>query len=282
MLSFLVSLCLIFAAGPVWSDQDASTHPATVVNTYKGGFKDDYPQVYNRVQSYMLPVQSEIAVLLGLQYGQGFIHSVTIRFDDGAPGINENPYFYVQTKGSGDTFAQDVVVNVEAYAKKRTTGQVQDSTLRGGFRYALTEAMLNDFAAGDADKALPLWVQEGLSVYASGNGDAFVQTAAGRVHKSHVGELVGELNRPGQYLTPKEWALYYLAIKYIASIGGLQTFVRDMVSGKSAADTVRENLSQEWPDFEEHVRLFAQQAFSDSALPDEEDSAPMPGDKPHH
>ena len=71
---------------PAWSDAIPTPQPAKIINSYNGGFKDDYPQELVRVQSYVLSVQSEIATQVGLQNGQGFVHPVTIRFDDGAPG----------------------------------------------------------------------------------------------------------------------------------------------------------------------------------------------------
>ncbi len=264
--------CLCAMVSPALFAASTTTQPAKIIDVYQGGFKDDYPQELVRVRAYALSVQSEIATLLGLQYGQGFLHPVTIRFDDGVPAVNENPFFYVQTKGSGDDFHQELVVNVEAFAKRRNDWPAKEATLRGGFRYALTQVMLNDIAAGEPDKSLPLWVQEGLSVYASGNGDAFVQELAEHEHRSKVARLVGELNSPSPYLVPKDWALYYLAVKYIATAGGLQAFVRDITNGKSPADAVRNNLSQEWPEFEGHVHAYAVQALTGYAMPDEDDT----------
>jgi hypothetical protein len=268
----LALLCAVL--GPGISIASATTEPAKISDIYQGGFKDDYPQELVRVRSYVLSVQSDVATQLGLQYGQGFLHPVTIRFDDGAPAVSENPYFYVQTKGSGENFMQELVVNVEAYAKHRNDWPEKESTLRGGFSYALTELMLNDIAAGDSDKALPLWVQEGLAVFASGDGDAFVKELAVHVHRAKVGDLVGELNSPGPYLITKDWALYYLAVKFIAKSGGLQTFVRDIISGKSTADTVRGVLGEEWPVFVDQVRAFAIQSLSGYAMSDDDLETP--------
>ena len=54
-----------------------------------------YKNLAGFIRSSVL-LEQNIATELGLiQYGQGFNHPVTIRFDDGAPAINENPYFYV-------------------------------------------------------------------------------------------------------------------------------------------------------------------------------------------
>jgi hypothetical protein len=259
------------ASGRCDNSAAPSPLPAALVNSYNGGYKDDYPQELVRVQSYILSVQSDIATQLGLQYGQGFLHPVSIRFADGAPTTNENPFFYVQAKGSGDQFTQDLIANVEAFAKRRSELLQEDSTLRNGFRYALTQVMLNDLSAGDAESAFPLWVQEGLSVYASGNGDAFVKTAAARTFKSNAGDLVCDLNSPGPYLTARTWAGYYLAIKYIFDtdgLSGLQAFVRNMADGKSAPDAVRDATSQDWSAFTASVHDYSLESFKKVALDD--------------
>ena len=85
-------------------------------------------------------------------------------------------------------------------------------------------------------------------------------------------ELVNDLNNPSPYLTPRAWAGYFLGIKYIYATGGasaLQAFVRDMTDGKSAADAVRDALSQEWPAFAAGVRDFSLQNFKTDASEDE-------------
>jgi hypothetical protein len=264
--SFLLIAVLLPSA---WA-ADRLPQPAKIVSEYAGGYKDDFPQELNRVQSFVLAAQSDIATSLGLQYGQGFLYPVTIRFEDGAPAVNETPYFYVRTKGSGDNFAQELVANVEAYAKHRSDLANHEGSLRNGFRYALTELMLNDLAGGDSDKMLPLWIQEGLAVYMSGDGEELVEKVAKSTHRAHAHELVGDLNSPGPYLTPSAWANYYLAIKYIADAGALQAFVRAITSGTSAADTVSRVLGQEWPTFVTHVREFSSKAFEASAASDDD------------
>src|SRR5882724_2652615 len=143
-MPYLLCLVLALAAPCALSAVDGMTHPAKIVTDYAGGYKDDFPQELNSVKSFILSAQSDIATRMGLQYGQGFLHPVTLRFDDGAPAVNENPFFYVQSKSSGDAFTQEIVVNVEAFARRRSAPAFKESSLRGGFRYALTELMLND------------------------------------------------------------------------------------------------------------------------------------------
>ena len=267
---YLTAFFVILGALPSLWAADRVPEPAKILAEYAGGYKDDFPEELNRVKSFVLAAQSDIATTLGLQYGQGFIHSVTIRFDDGAPAVNENPYFYVQAKGSGDTFVQELVANVEAFAKYRSGSTYKESSVRNGFRYALTELMLSDLAAGDTGKALPLWVEEGVAVFVSGDGDEVVEHVAARTHRAHASELVNDLNSPGPYLTPGAWANYYLAVKYIARAGALQGFVREMVGGASTADAVLHVLGQDWPTFVSNAREFSSRSFLEHAAPDDD------------
>ena len=266
---------LLCAAAPARSAAESPTQPDTLSNQYQGGYKDDYPQVRVRVQSYLLPVQSEIAIELGLQYGQGFSHPVTVLFEDGRPANSENPFFFIRTKGSGDSFSQELVANVEGYAKGRDELARKEENLRGGFRYAIAKVMLNDLSAGNEESALPLWVQEGLAVYASGAGEHLVQIVAARTAKSRAGDLVDEVNNPGPFLTPRAWAGYYLAIKYIFAQGGVaavQAFVRNVTEGKSPSDAIQNTLSQEWPAFTADLREFSANSYS-QYTPEDTDAA---------
>lgn len=272
-MSLLLLLALIsWAAAPVQADDDIP-QPATLVNAYNGGYKDDYPQELARVQAYVLSAQSDIATQLGLRYGQGFIHPVSVRFQDGVPAINENPFFSVRTHVTGESFSQDLLVNVEAFAKHRDELSRKEDDLRSGFRYALAQVMLNDLPAADPGNTLPLWVSEGLAVYVSGDGGRLVQEVAGRIHRSRAPELVAELNNPGPFLTPRAWANYYLAIKYIfaqGGVGALQAFVRNLTDGNSAPDAIRQSLNQEWPVFVSGLHEYAQKTFEQYAPSEEE------------
>ena len=177
----------------------------------------------------------------------------------------------MQAKGSGPEYRQDLVTNVEAFAKRRNDAARKEGDLRNGFRYTLTQVMLNDLAAGDSDSALPLWVQEGLSVYISGDGEDFVQKAAERTPRSKASDLAQDLNSPGPFLTKRDWASYYLAIKYINAQGSLQAFVRAITSGKSSSDSVQDAMSQDWPTFEANVREYTVKNFA-AFTPEEEDT----------
>ena len=83
-------------------------------------------------------------------------------------------------------------------------------------------------------------------------------------HHYQVVDLVGDLNRPYPYLSKAQWARYYLAIKYIYDTGGVnafQGFVREMLSGQTAADAILHTLSQEWPVYKKNVREYSAHVF---------------------
>ena len=164
-------------------------------------------------------------------------------------------------------------MNVEAFARHQRDPDWNDSTLNEAFHYAMTELMLNDLAGGRTYKSLPVWAQEGLALYCSGSGEELVEEVAEGTPRSKARDLAGNLNRSYGYLTKRLWARYYLAIKYIADTGGvntLQAFARDMVDGKSAADTVLNNLSQDWPTFEKNVKDYSVKTFL-QFTPDDDD-----------
>src|SRR6185437_7783474 len=170
----LLTLVIGVTASPA---RAAGAQQAVVVDQYSGGFKDDYLQELPRVRTYLPLAQPEISVQLGLvQYGHGFLHPVNVRFTDGAPAIAENPFFYVRPSQTADgAFSQDLMVNVEAYARRSRDAQWDARALRNAFYYATAQLILNDLSGGQTDKALPLWAQEGLCVYAASDGKRFVK-----------------------------------------------------------------------------------------------------------
>jgi len=244
------------------------------VERYDGGFKDDYPQLLARVRTLVGLAQQEIAVKLGLfQYGRGFYHPVSIRFDDSSQAGTQNPFFYIRPSVSTDGFSQDLMVNVEVFARQQRDPKWEDRTLNQAFDYTMTELMLNDLAGGEAYKKLPVWVQEGLAVYCSGSGEELVEEVAEDTPRSKARDLAGDLNRSYRYLTKRQWARYYLAIKYITETGGvdsLQAFARDVIGGKSVADTILNTLSQDWPTFEKNVKDYTFKTFL-QLTPDDDD-----------
>jgi hypothetical protein len=277
----LGALLLGFAAPALLPAAETALQQPSLVEKYTGGYKDDYFQELGRVRTFLGLAQQAISNQLGLvQYGQGFYHPVLIRFDDGVPAVSQNPFFYAIPLKEDKDFRQDLIVNVEAFARKRKEANWKDPDLRNGFYYAMTQLILNDVTHG---KGLPVWIQEGLSVYVSGGGDDIVQEVASTVPRSKIEDLVGELNKPYPYLTKRQWARYFLSIQYIASTSGttvLQTFVRDVVGGKSPADAVRDDLGQDWATFKKNVQLYSAKVYLPLMLPDSDPALQNPGASP--
>lgn len=247
--------------------------PPTLVDQYSGGYRDDYLLEIDRVRTFLGLGQQTLSTQLGLlQATQGFYHPVRIRFDDGAPAISYSAYFYIQPDSrSGENFSQEMVVNVEAYARRRKAGQGRDPELRSGFNYAMTQLILYDLLQNTSAQKLPLWVHEGLSVYMAGDGMDLVKEVASATTKSRVSDLVGEINRPYPNLSRLQWARYFLAIQYIYETGGVngfQSFVRAVVSGTSAADAIRDSLSQDWSTFKENVQAYSSKIYNQFAAED--------------
>jgi len=277
---FLITLMACGFSGLILADEPTPTLQKAVIDTnYKGGFPNDFPVELNLVQTLVPVAQQEISTNLGfLQYQEGFQHPVVIRFSDGAPATAENPYFYVQTASADKSYSQALIVNVEAFGERGKKHKTDDdAAVRHSFYYAMTTVIFNDHAAGDPDQALPTWAQEGTAVYISGMGDHLVKKVASEVTRSHVGELVDELNRPVPFMTRRQYARYYLAVQYIVNTGGassLQAFIRDLLSGKSVSDTVLDVFNQDWDTFEDKVERFSKDTFSQFAREDENSGAP--------
>ncbi len=261
---FLAGICctvLGLSAWPTtaWAQAEGiqKTNSAVISDRYSGGFQYVFPQELDLVRSYASTLQPEIAAQLGLPNSRGFEHPVLVRFTDGAPALSENPYFYVVAKSSGTAFVQEIVGNVDAFARRSRKPDPGFRDFQGGFRYALAKAMLNDLAAGKGDTT-PLWFQEGVAVYAAGNGDALLRSVVHEALEEHEDEgFEGELDSPGPFLSHRDLAQYYLAVNYIASLGSLRSFVSHIVSGDSELDATIHTFGFDWPTLQAKIRVYS-------------------------
>jgi hypothetical protein len=262
---FLAAAVSLVLSLPLFADETPALHQPGLSTHYDGGYPSDFPAELSLVQTLLNTAPLEISSQLGVtQYMRGFHYPVAVRFDDGAPAITENSYFYLEPTNVNKRFSQTLVVNVEAFATKARRG-TDTRILHDAFFYMITQLILNDLAGGDTDRGFPLWAQEGTALYLSGMGEGFVQKVAQDVPRSRVSELTDDLNRPFPILTPRQYARYYLAVKYIVAQGGttnLQALIRDLTNNRSAADAVRDVLGQEWPDFQRHVKAYAMDEFT--------------------
>ena len=273
-------LLAIVCSSWAFTAEQAVLFKPVLSSRYDGGYPTEFPAQLGLIQTLLGTAPQEISSQLGImQYRGGFQHPVTVRFDDGVPAVNENPFFYLEPVDPSKPFAQVLRVNVEAYARQKAAPGWHEDALRKAFYYAMTGLILNDAAGGDPERAIPQWAQEGAGVYLSGAGDVFVERAAANVTLSQVPDLLDDLNRPLPVITRTQYARYYLAVKYIVDTGGtssFQVFMRSLLNDKSAAEAVRDALGQEWPLFERQVKNYSAQAFEKFALPDTEDTRRTP------
>src|SRR6266436_1523037 len=112
-MRFLRPFILIFTLCPcAWA-----RYQAALVKDYTGRHQDAYITQFDRVRLLVRQAQVEVSARLGLiQYKEGFQYPLLIRFDDGAPPGVEHALAYVQLMQNNGSFAQQLVVNLDATA----------------------------------------------------------------------------------------------------------------------------------------------------------------------
>ena len=253
--SLLIALPVLLAA--------ASRHEAVLSPIYRGAHLDLFNGQFDRVRLLVHQAQLEVSSRLGLiQYQQGFTNPIMIDFEDGAPAGLENALAYVRYGGTADGgFQQQMVVNVELLA----TNPMDFDTV---FYHEMTHAVLNDAVGGEATLKIPHWVQEGLAQYVSGEGEERVRKAAQQLRKSQAPTLIFPLEGPA---FGNGYPQYYLAIKYLLdkySVNVVQALVRDLVAGKTPAESIEANTGLHWVEYQENVRAYSLKIFQDLAIPD--------------
>ena len=206
--------------------------------------------------------QVEVSARLGLiQYREGFQYPLWIRFVDGSPPGAESMLAYVQLMENNGTFAQNLVVNLDATAATR-------EDFDRIFYHEMTHAVLNDAVGGEASVKIPHWVQEGLAQYVSDEGASRVQEAAQAVRKSQAHYLLADLDGP---YAGRSYPQYFLAIQCMYdkhSVNAVQALVRNLIMGKSTEDAVADSTGLSWVKFQDEVHEYSLKVFEDKARPD--------------
>jgi hypothetical protein len=266
VLLLLVSL-LTFVTEPAHTDPATARIAATLTQEYHGAHQSEFTSQFDRVRLLVRQAQLEVSSRLGLiQYQEGFQYPMTIRFDDGAPEGVESALAYVQLQQSDKDFQQQLVINLDAL----TAHPMDFDTV---FYHEMTHAVMNDAVGGEAAIKIPHWVQEGLAVYVSGEGDQRVKFLASHVHKSQASALLYPLGGP---VYANAYPQYYLAIKYLLdtySVNAVQGLVRDLIAGKSITDSIYDCTGLSWDAYQKNVHDYSLQKFKESAVPDLE---PLP------
>lgn len=239
----------------------APRYTASFQSSYDGTHTDLFAQEQDRVRILINQAQMEISSQLGLlQYQEGFQCPLTVRFDDrAAPGV-EFALAYVKLVPTVHGIGQELVVNLDVMS------QYQSKDFDQIFYHEMTHAVLNDAAVAPYNRALPSWVQEGLAVYISGEGDDRVRNLAQRVRKSQAASLVRDLEEP-----VLDYARNYLAFKYLyekQGVNSLQAFVRDLTQGKLPHDAIEDSTGLTWDDFCKNVKEYSADIYRENARPD--------------
>ena len=130
----------------------------------------------------------------------------------------------------------------------------------------MTHAVLNDAVVSQYRRALPSWVQEGLAVYISGEGEERVKASAQRVRKSQAKMLVRDLAEP-----VLDYSRDYLAFKFLLdkySINSLQAFVRELTEGKLPEEALEDSTGLSWDVFRQKLQDYSLQIYQENARPD--------------
>jgi hypothetical protein len=243
-----------------WPGICAERFTASFQTTYQGSHQDLFASEQDRVRLLVKQAQLEASSQLGLiQYQEGFLCPLTVRFDDKPAAQAENALAYVELLQTGHGMEQELVVNLDVMANY--TGDFDPI-----FYHEMTHAVLNDAVVVPTHHLLPSWVQEGLAVYIAGNGDTIVRQLAQNVRKSQAGALVRDLDLP-----VRDYPRDYLAFKYILQkhgINSLQAFVRDLVQGQSPTEAIADSTGLAWDVFKKNLSAYSLQIYAENARPD--------------
>ena len=229
---------------------------------YAGPYQTEFAAQFDRVRLLVRQAQLEVSSRLGLlQYQEGFRYPLTIRFDDGAPAGLENALAYVRFGRRGQGFEQELVVNLDELAAR-------PSDFDSVFYHEMTHAVMNDAVGEEASYRIPRWLQEGLAVFVSGDGDLRVQMAGDRLPKSLARTLVFKLDGP---VYGNAYPQYYLAVKYLLdkhSINAVQGVVRELIEGKPLTEAIQNATGLSWEQYKQNVSAYSLRIFQDLARPD--------------
>jgi hypothetical protein len=255
---FLIGLLLSTLAIPA----SAERKDAVLLQDYKGSYKNEFLANFDRVRLLVKQAQIEVSSRLGLiQYREGYRYPMTVRFDDGAPAGLEHSLAYVRYAQRGEAFEQEMVVCLDELSRHPTDFDTV-------FYHEMTHAVLNDAVGGEATFRVPRWLQEGLALYVSDDGDKRVRSATERLRKSLAHTLVFDLNGP---VYGNAYPQYYLAIKYLLdkhSINAVQGLVRELIAGKTMEAALESSSGLSWSQFEKNVKAYSLKTFQDLAVPD--------------
>jgi hypothetical protein len=244
-LLLLITATLIAAA----SAQERT--PWKMDENYQGAHQASFQRLRYEVPILMRQTLIDIAVKLGLDFRDGWAFPMTVRFVDTAPWGAENVLAYVHLFNGEKGVEQTLNINLAAYAQSQFDFDKV-------FKHELTHAMLNDAFGEEAALKLPIWLHEGVAVFAADQGEKVVKAYVYSTSGFSETKMLNGLEGPHGAL---DYAEDYLAIKYINSrygVTGLHTFMRDLVAKKGNIPAVLDySFRETWDGFQKNVHEFA-------------------------
>lgn len=253
MLYFLVFLISSFFVPLHAQSVDASQerHAWTLNESYTGPYKAAFDKLKWEIPILMRQTVVDISGKLGLWYEEGWRYPLTVKFVDGSPRGVENALAFVGLSVDREGIRQNLNINLEAYERDKFNFEKV-------LAHELTHAFLNDQLGAEAALLLPVWLQEGLAVYASGQGDQMLKYYASQFLRRPEERILNGLEGPHG---PLDYAEDFLAIRYIYETHGnnsLHNFVREVVKRKGDVPGAIEYACLEnWASFQENARRFS-------------------------
>jgi hypothetical protein len=225
--------------------------PWTLDDSYTGSHRDSYQRLKYEIPILMRQTLINIAIRTGLNFQDGWDFPLTVRFVDDAPWGAENVLAYVQMASGEKGPVQTLNICLTAYDRDHFDFEKV-------FAHELTHAMLNDAVGTQATQVLPVWLHEGLAVFAADQGESVVKSYVYNTDPFSESRMLNGLDGPHGAL---DYAEDYLAIKYINvrhGSNGLHNFIRDIVDKKGDVNAAMEySLRESWDEFQKNAREFA-------------------------
>jgi hypothetical protein len=245
---FAALLLLLASALPCRAG--APLHQWKLDENYGGSHTGDFERLRHEVPILIRQSLIDIAVRMGLDFQEGWNHPIIIRFVDGSPSGAESALAYVQLLSDGQTAAHVLSINLAAYAS-------EPFNFEKVFRHELFHAMLNDALGPDAVN-LPIWVHEGMAVYAANQGEQMINAYLSGVEAGDEEQFVNGLDGPhgGQ-----DYVEDFLAVRYLRDRHGmnaLPSFTRTLVSSRgNVYSAIEACCSEDAATFQANARAHA-------------------------
>lgn len=245
-LPLILSAVLCFASGAP-AAEPGERHAWKLDDRYAGAHLGDFNRLRYEVPNLIRQSLIDIAVATGLDFLEGWNHPILIRFTDSAPPEAENALAYVELFSDGTNVRQRLNINLAAYSG-------ESFNFDKVFRHELFHAMIND-ALGTNAVNLPVWLHEGMAVYAAGQGEQMVNHYLSLIEAGGEEQLLNGLE--GAH-GGSDYVEDYLTVKYVLDrhgINSIKALSRELVArGGDARAAIEASCFEDWATFRKNAR----------------------------